>query len=233
MLRLLRVFKKPHPNAWGDIAHIDGRVVVYKKRRGVDKVSNAIIDTANEYIKVAQMLEETATEAGHDGYEPGFIEDALLRLFYAKSLELKLDKCQEDLDEETEMDTFDAVAKAEEAIEKVSQMAFDQIEGYSGSDKKFEIMVDAASVDLDSQDRDDLLLQLYKCEGIIRMAHATSQRHSIYGSTTAGWEHLEGLETETGGKSPEQMIFEDLGIDMYELLGVREKLVDRLEGMIA
>lgn len=231
MLRLVRVIKKPHTNTEGEIALIDGRVVVYKKRRGIDKVSNAIIDTANEYIKVAQMLEETATEAGHDGFGPGFIEDALLRLFYAKSLELKLDKCQEDLDEETEMDTFEAVAKAEEAIENVSQKAFEQIEGYAASDKKFEIMVNAASVDLDSQDRDNLLLQLYKCEGIIRMAHATSQRHSIYGNTSASWEHLEGLETE-GGKSPEQMIFEDLGIDMYELLGVREKLVDRLETMI-
>ena len=195
-------------------------------------MSNTIIDTANEYKKVAQMLEASATEAGHDGYGPGFIEDALTRLFYAKSLELKLDKCQEGLNEQTKMDTFDAVAKAEEAIEKVSGMAFEQIERYAGSDKKFEIMVDSASVDLDSQDKDNLLLQLYKCEGIIRMAHATSQRHGIYGSTSAGLEHLEGLDTGGGGKSPEQTILDDQGIDMYELLGVREKLVGRLETMV-
>ena len=97
---------------------------------------------------------------------------------------------------------------------------------------KFEIEVDSTSVELDSQDKIDLLRQLYKCEGIIRMAHHTAQRHSIYGNTSAAWERLEGLDTE-GGKSPEQMIFEDLGIDMYELLGVREKLVDKLERMVA
>ncbi|MBT3320009.1 MAG: hypothetical protein HN389_09635 [Clostridia bacterium] len=195
-------------------------------------MSNTIIDTANEYKKVAQMLETSAIEAGSEEIRQGFIEDALLRLFYAKSLELKLDKVQEQLDEQSDMDTFDAVNKAEEAIEKVSEMSFEQIESYAGDDKKFEIEVDSTSVDLDSQDKENLLRQLYKCEGIIRMAHRTAQRHSIYGNTSAAWEHLEGLDTE-GGKSPEQMIFEDLGIDMYELLGVREKLVDKIEGMVA
>ena len=49
-------------------------------------MSNTIIDTANEYKKVAQMLETSAIEAGSEEIRQGFIEDALLRLFYANRL---------------------------------------------------------------------------------------------------------------------------------------------------
>ena len=194
-------------------------------------MDKTIVDTVNEYKKIAQMLELTNTEAVIDGFGPDFIEGALLRLFYIKSLELKLDASQAGLNEESDMDTFDAVREAEQAIEKVSEMTFEQIESYAVGDKKFEVLVDNTSVNLDTDDTQDLLRQLYKCEGIIQMAHRTAQRHNIYGSTSASWEHLEGLDTEAG-KSSEQMIFEDLGIDMHELLDVREKLVNKLEGIV-
>ena len=71
-----------------------------------------IVDTAKEYKKMAEMLEESANEANHDGVEPGFADDALLRLFYIKSLEQKVEAIQEQLTEETDTDTFDAVYSA-------------------------------------------------------------------------------------------------------------------------
>ena len=194
-------------------------------------MSNSIIDTANEYKKVAQMLEVTAKAAAIDRVDSEFIEGALLRLFYAKSLELKLDRSSELLDEESDMDAFDAVREANDAVDKVSEITFEQIESYSADDKKFEIQVSNASVNLDSEDSGDLLRQLYKCEGIIQMAQRTSQHHNIYGGAARGWERLEGIDNEPA-MSPEETIFKDLGIDMYELLDVREKLVAKLEGMI-
>ncbi len=194
-------------------------------------MSNTIIEAANEYTKMARLLESATTEAGQDGYEQGFIENALLRLFYVKSLEQKLEKYQEALYEQTDMDTFDAVTKADETIERVSQKVFEQIESYIRADKKFEILVDAASVDLTAQDKNNLLIQLYKCEGIIQMALATSRRYSLYGSSADMLDRFDGAETESG-KTPEQVLSKDRGVDIYKLFDIREQLIGKLETIV-
>jgi hypothetical protein len=194
-------------------------------------MSNNIIDTANEYKKMAGMLEETAKEANYDGIDSNFANDALMRLFYVKSLEQKLDKLQEQLTEETDMQTFDAVYSTIDSVQSVSDMVFDQLEGYASREQKFEITIEGTSVDLESRNKNDLLNQLYKCEGIIRMAQKTASRYPLYGNSSAGWEHLGGIDTEAE-LTEEDRIYDELGINIYELLDIRKKLVSSLESII-
>ena len=194
-------------------------------------MDNNIIDTANEYKKMAGMLEESAREANYDGIDSHFANDALMRLFYVKSLEQKLDKLQEQLTEETDMQIFDTVYSAIDAVQSVSDTVFDQIEDYASRDRKFEIIIEDTSVDLKSRDKNDLLNQLYKCEGIIRMAQKTASRYPLYGNSSDGWEHLGGIDTEVDF-TEEDKIYDEHGIDIYELLDVRKKLISSLESII-
>ena len=194
-------------------------------------MSEKIIDTAKEYKKMADMLEESATEAKHDGIEPGFADDALLRLFYVKSLEQKVETLQEQLTEETDTDTFEAVYLASDAVQNVSDIVFEHIEEYASQDRKFEIIIEETSVDLKSHEKKGLLNQLYKCEGIIRMAQKTASRYTIYGNSSGGWEHLGGIDPEVD-YTAEDKIYDDLGINIYELLDVRKKLVASIEDIV-
>ena len=190
-----------------------------------------ISDTAEKYKKMADMLEESATEANHDGIGPGYADDALLRLFYVKSLEQKIEELQEQLTEETDTDTFETVYAASDAVKNVSDIVFEHLEEYASQDRKFEIIIDDTSVDLESRDKKDLLNQLYKCEGIIRMAQKTASRYTIYGNSSGGWEHLGGIDTEVD-YTAEDKIYDDLGINIYELLDVRKKLVSTIEKIV-
>ncbi len=194
-------------------------------------MSEKLIDTAIEYKKMAEMLEESATEANHDGVGPGFADDALLRLFYIKSLEQKVEAIQEQLTEETDTDIYEAVYSASDAVQNVSNIVFEQIEEYASHDRKFEIIIEETSVDLKSNEKNDLLNQLYKCEGIIRMAQNTASRYTIYGNSSGGWEHLGGIDPEVD-YTTEDKIYDDLGVNIYELLDIRKKLVALIEGIV-
>lgn len=189
-------------------------------------MTSEIINTVGEYKRLALMIETTAKV--EDIEENINIEDALLRLFYIKSIERKLGDCQEQLTEETDEETFNAVLEASETIQQVSNKVFEQIEQYAADDRKFEIEIENTTVDTNAKDKLNLLYQLYKCEGILRMAQRAAARFPIYGASSGRWEHLEGIEND-GGKSPEQRVYEDLGIDVYELENIREKLVLALE----
>ena len=192
-------------------------------------MNSDIISNAKEYKKLALMIETSAKV--EDIEDNIVIEDALLRLFYIKSLEHKLADCQEQLTEETDEETFNAVFEASETIQSVSEKIFAQIEKYAVDNRKFEIEIENTTVDTDSKDKQNLLNQLYKCEGIIRMAQRAAARYPIYGGSSGRWEHLEGIEND-GGKSPQQRVLDDLGIDVYELESIREKLVVSLEKIV-
>lgn len=192
-------------------------------------MTSNIINTVGEYKRLALMIETTAT--AEDIEESVNIEDALLRLFYIKSLERKLGDCQEQLTEETDEETFNTVLEASDTIQQVTNNVFEQIEQYAADDRKFEIEIENTTVDTKANDKLNLLYQLYKCEGIIRMAQRAAARFPIYGAASGRWEHLEGIEND-GGKSPQQRVYEDLGIDVYELEDIREKLVLALEEIV-
>lgn len=192
-------------------------------------MTSNIINTVGEYKRLALMIENTANvEDIEDNIN---IEDALLRLFYIKSLERKLGDSQDRLTEETDKETFNAVLQASDTIQQVSNNVFEQIEQYAAQDNKFEIEIENTTVDTTTKDKLSLLHQLYKCEGIIRMAQRAAARFPIYGASSGRWEHLEGIEND-GGKSPEQRVYDDLGIDVYELGDIREKLVLALEEIV-
>lgn len=183
-----------------------------------------IIETANKYKDMANMIEESAVEASFDNSVPGYIGDALIRLYYAKSLEQKLDKCQDFLDEDTEEQAFEAVMDADKAIIAAADAAFNMIEDYCGEDKDFSKMIDNISFNAEEERTEQLLYQLYKCEGIMRMAYRTAKRYPIYGGSGTSWEKLQGIDDTI--EEPEDMIMRDTGIDIYKLQEVCQSLVE-------
>ena len=191
-------------------------------------MENKDLKEISEYIKLAEMIRASAQESKPGRHDGNYIHEALLRLFYIKSIENKLENRIGQYLEDTDVEIMDAVSAADEVVKNVSDIVFEQIEDYAGANRNFEIQIENTKVDLESVDAQDLLNQLYRCEGILRMAQRAANRYAIYGSASRGWERLEGID-EHVSKTPEEKIFDELGIDVYELFDVRKKLIELLE----
>jgi hypothetical protein len=188
-----------------------------------------ITDAANEYMKLALMLKESAAEVCMDD-APDDISGALLRLYYVKSLEAKMTKCQEMLSEDTDEETVDAVLKAAQTVEETADMVFEIIEKYSDAHKSFYEKIENTVLASDEESLDALLCKLYKCEGIIRLAYRCAKRYPIYdirGSILGGTSDTEALT------DPEDLISGDMDVDIYALLEIRDRLVTSIGKMVS
>lgn len=190
-------------------------------------MSNQIIKAANEYAEMAETISISAEEAAFDVAADGYIDDALLRLYYLKALENKLGGLQAQLDEQTDADTFEATMTAEEAINKATDVVFGAVEAYAGDNDKFRKRVEKTTVNTASEDRFNLLCQLYRCEGILRMAYVASRHVPVYGAGHRMLEHLDGIE-DYKPEAPEDTVYQDTGIDLYALHEVRKKLLEAI-----
>ncbi len=188
-----------------------------------------ITDMADQYMKLAVMLKKSAIEESMDDDAPDYISGALLRLYYAKSLEAKMAGCQEMLSEDTDEETVDTVLKAAQAVSEMAELAFEAIERYSAAHKSFWEKIDNTVLGSDEDDLDALLRKLYKCEGIIRLAYRCAKRYPVYdlrGSILGAASDSEALT------DPEDLISGDMDVDIYALLEVRDRLVDRIGNMV-
>lgn len=190
-----------------------------------------ILETANEYKRVAYLVEESAIEDSFDTTVPDYVTGALTRLYYAAALKEKLEKCQDLLSEETDQETANAVIEADDAIESATNKVFEKIEEFAEMDFDFAQRIEKTTVNESSEDEFDLLCQLFKCEGILRMAYRTARVYPVYGNYRSTLEKLDGMQNETPA-SPEDTILRDTGIDVYALLSVRERLIQKLDGKI-
>ena len=185
-----------------------------------------IIETANQYRELATMLTATAEDARLDSEEPGYIRDALLRLFYVIRLEDKMEKCQELLTEDSGEATVEAVIEAAQAVQEASNRLFGYVEDYSASDREFERKIEKLTLGSPEEGLDDLLSKLYKCEGIIRLAYRCAKRFPMYGlqgSVFGGAADTEPI-TDT-----EEFISGDMDVDVLALLDARDKLIAAIE----
>ena len=187
-----------------------------------EQMEKQITDTADQYMKLALMLKKTAIEESMDDNAPDYISGALLRLYFVKSLEAKMTKCQEMLSEDTDEQTVDAVLNAAQTVEETADLVFEAIEKYSGAHKSFYEKIENTVLASDEESLDTLLCKLYKCEGIIRLAYRCAKRYPIYdmrGSILG-----ETSDTEAFA-DPEDMISGDMDVDIYALLEIRDRLV--------
>ena len=193
-----------------------------------------IIEMADGCANTAAMLEEAAKEADYDIGAPGYLHDALLRLYYAVGLDQKMMACTAQLGEDTPQETVDAVLGASAAVDKAADKIFAQLEDYVQDDENLEAEIDALTLGDPADDIDDLLKKLYKCEGIIRMAYRVSTRTPIYGMKTTDAQRALTPDSNTPDEdgylpqSPEEMIENRLGIDIEALYEIREKLATQI-----
>lgn len=186
-----------------------------------------IVETAGQYQELAMMLAEPPEEEnGLDDETPDYIQSMLLRLYDVKALEAKMEKCEELLSEDTDGETVDKVMAAARTVEEASDSVFGFIEKYSTLHGDFEKKVEGITMDSDGAALDDLLYKLYKCEGIIRMAYRCATRYPTYGLSKSimGGPHDTEVVTDE-----EAFISDEMNVDIYALLEIRDKLLAAIE----
>ena len=166
-----------------------------------------MLETARKYRQLAQDIMTLTTQEPLDSQLPIDVQTSLLRLYYAKRLEARLEKCEALLTAESEQSVFDALTDAAEAIDAATLAAMEDIEQYGKDDDDFARMIDQLSVSSVAEGLVDQLCKLYKCESIIKMTYDYASAHS-YSST------------------PEEYIEKHMDIDMEALLELRQSLLD-------
>ncbi len=166
-----------------------------------------IVETARKYRQLAQDIMTFTAQERLDSHFPLDLQTSLLRLYYAKRLDARLEKCEALLTDESDQSVFDALTDAAEAIDAATLAALDDIEQYGKDDYDFARMIDQLSVSSVAEGLIDQLCKLYKCESIIKMTFDYASAHS-YSST------------------PEEYIEKHMDIDMEALLELRQSLLD-------
>ena len=172
-------------------------------------MSDRILETAEKYRQLAQDISVFEADKSFDNSLPMQMQTALLRLYYAKSLEARLDKCEALLTEETEQETVDVLTQAAQTVDDAAASAMGQIEDYGRQDAAFARMLDVLSMGTTGEGLKDLLCKLYKCENIIAMAYSYASAHSY--TTT-----------------PEEYMKTRMDIDIEALFEQRETLLDSI-----
>jgi hypothetical protein len=188
-----------------------------------------IVDNANKYKRLATELAGMEVDRSMDDDIPEDVQAALLRLYYAKALEIEIEKCEDLLDEDTDEETVNAVTEAASAIDAASESAFGDVESYALKDAAFAQRVEEMTVSTETNGLLGSLIKLYKCEGIIRYAYRCSMKFPLYGTPTGQL----GLPQETDSATDaEEEIMKTLGVNIYELLELRERLVKEITSLV-
>lgn len=188
-----------------------------------------IIDNANKYKELAEKLADMSIEQNLDDDMPENVQAAFVRLYYAKAFETEIEKCEDLLDEETDEETVGAVTEAAGAIEAASDAAFEVIESYIEKDTDFAERIEDITVSTETEGILGSLIKLYKCEEIIRTAQRCSMKYPLYGVPSS----ILGVPQESNATmDAEEEIRQRLGIDIYELLELRQRLVSEIGGII-
>ncbi len=172
-------------------------------------VDDRILETANKYLQLAQDVMTFEAAEPIDGTLPIDVQTALLRLYYAKKLEVRLQKCEALLTDETEQEAVDALSAAMQAVDDATLAAMDYIEEYMRDDRDFASAMENLSMSTQDDGIEGTLCKLYKCESIIKEAFEFASAHSYM-------------------LTPEEYIAQRMDVDMEELTELRQKLLDEL-----
>lgn len=194
------------------------------KNEECDKLEKNIVEMVKQYEQMAHMLEQFKIEECFDDTIPEYIQTALLRLYYAKALEQKLNQCETFLNEDTDEETVNYVTDAAQAIDDVTDNAFSEVDEYAAHEPKFAGMMELVSVSSGEGSLADNLYKLFKCEGIIRMAYKCAMKFPLYGIQESSIQQLD--MNNDMATAPEDMIMRKMGIEIYELIEIRKSLIE-------
>ena len=190
-------------------------------------MEQTIREAAKQVEEMARTLTETAIVPDYKTTAPEYVASALLQLYYAKTLEEKLQACQAQMSEDTDGETVEAVTAAQQAIDEAADAAFAQVEDYGREEREFAERIEGISLS-DEDGLEGLLLKLYKCEGLIRMAYRYSTKYPIYGIEDT----LLGVQGQDMIVDPEEHVSEEFGVDVYALIEIRDMLIARIQKAI-
>ena len=173
------------------------------------RMDDRILETANKYLKLAQDVMTFEAAEPIDGDLPIDVQTALLRLYYAKKLEVRLQKCEALLTDETAQDAVDALSAAMQAVDDATFAAMDGIEDYKRDESDFARMMDTLSMSTPAERVEGQLLKLYKCESIIKETFEYASAHSYM-------------------LTPEEYIAQRMDVDMDALTELRQSLLDEI-----
>ncbi len=170
-------------------------------------MEDRILETAHKYLKLAQDILTFEAAERVEGDLPVDVQTALLRLYYAKKLDARVQQCEALLTDETAQDAFDALSAAAQAVDDATLAAMDYVKEYMRDDRDFADRMEALSMSTQTEGIEGLLCKLYKCESIIRETFEYASAHSYM-------------------LTPEDYIAERMDVDMDELTELRSSLLD-------
>lgn len=190
-----------------------------------------IIKTANKYKELALMLESFELDKQIDEGAPEEAQTALIKLYYSKVFDAEIEKCEDLLEEDTDEETVNAVEEAADAIETVYESAFSVVEECYFHDRELAQRIDDITANTETGDLFLKLIKLYKCEGIIRNAYRYPKKDAYAHTRLQG---LYGTQEEQDDvpMNAEEKIKQKLGIDIYELIEIRQRLIDEIGSII-
>lgn len=138
----------------------------------------AVAEKCRELAEIIRQSAEDAVEAEETEH------DALMRLYYAERLVVRLEACREQMTEETEEQTAAAVFDAQDAVSDAEDAAFGLVAALAPD-------VEGVTLNSGGDSLPALLKKLYVCTDILRTAYQCSTRHTMYGingpRNFAGW----------------------------------------------
>lgn len=186
-------------------------------------MENDVIEAANRCIEMAGELKETDFEDVFTTDMPQHVQSAMLKLYYALRLETKLEPYREQLTEESDEQTVNAVYDAGNAIQTLVEASYETIDGYREVD--FKEKIEQTTIGSEGGSLYDLLCKLYKCQGLIHKAYQCAAVYPLY-----GLQEMEEDPRNDTGVIPdlEDFVLEKTDVDICALLEIREKLEEEI-----
>lgn len=188
-----------------------------------------IIDIANKYKELTLMLEDFALEEPIDDNVTEEVQAALVKLYYTKAFEAEIEKCEDLLEEDTDEETVNAVYEAAGIIDVASEASFSVVDEFCSHDKGFAKQIEGITASTETEDLFENLIKLYRCEAIISCAYKCSMK-----IPKAVNRNLSAFQPEQDvtPMDAEEEINNKFGIDMYELVELRQNLLDKIGSLI-
>lgn len=172
-----------------------------------------ILQAVKKYKQLALSLADFDAENRLGEEIDPDIQAALLALYYAKTLDDRLEMSAELLSEHSDEQTVIALMEAADSIDDASKSALSRIEQYANDMPEFAAQIATVSISSAPDGLFGNLLRLYKCESIIETVYRYASAHS-YTST------------------PEEFVYKHMDVDINELQEIRRVLLDDIGGQL-
>lgn len=189
-----------------------------------------IADAANRYKELAEKLVLIEEQHVLDDSVPEDIGTEFIKLFFAELLQTELQKCEDFLSEDTDMETVEAVGAAGDVIENKLETVYLQIESYADKDREFAKVLDSVNENSSAEGLHSLLYKLYRCGSIIREAYGSDVSLPLWGPITD--DEMKPKPDFYNMPIRGSSIQQRMDIDINRLLEIKQGLLEDIEKLL-